>query len=244
MNRTGVQMSPIDTQRMLERDALTENVVDEENLDGMDAESIRSDYIADAEPVGTVPMPGTLKGAVKTGVRKVLAGKNPEVFVDKLGERLAFERTGTRLYDALILKFETAAIEEIDSDGASSNVSLERLRHFREEEAEHFELLADCLEQLGADPTAQTPCADVAGVESMGLMQVLNDPRTTLPQCLNAILVAELADNAGWELLIKLADELGQKDMVKQFKEALKQEQEHLDAIKTWNEESVLAAGS
>ena len=70
-----------------------------------------------------------------------------------------------------------------------------------------------------ADPTAMTPCANTAGVASMGIMQVITDPRTTVPQCLSAILTAELADNAGWELLIQLANEMGQDDMVAQFLE-------------------------
>ena len=37
---------------------------------------------------------------LKTALNK-LVGVSPEVLIDKLGERLAFERTGTRLYDAL-----------------------------------------------------------------------------------------------------------------------------------------------
>ena len=65
--------------------------------------------------------------------------------------------------------------------------------------------------------TAQTPCADVSATASMGIVQVLTDPRTTLAQCLNALLTAELTDNAGWELLIDLAEELGHSDMADEF---------------------------
>jgi NAD(P)-dependent dehydrogenase (short-subunit alcohol dehydrogenase family) len=36
----------------------------------------------------------------------------------------------------------------------------------------------------------------VTATASAGLMQVLTDPRTTLAQCLNTILTAELTDNA------------------------------------------------
>ena len=43
----------------------------------------------------------------------------------------------------------------------------------------------------------------------MGIMQVLTDPRSSLAQCLQVMLTAELTDNDGWELLIKLADNLG-----------------------------------
>ena len=60
------------------------------------------------------------------------------------------------------------------------------------------------IQSLGGDPTAQTPAADVTGVEGMGLMQVLTDPKTTVAQALHAILVAEMTDNAAWEELIEL----------------------------------------
>jgi hypothetical protein len=87
---------------------------------------------------------------------------------------------------------------------------------------------------MGGDPTAQTPCADVMAVASSGFMQVLNDPRTTLAQCLNAMLAVELADNAGWELLASLADQAGQSELAGRFLGALGQEQEHLTIIKAW----------
>ena len=102
------------------------------------------------------------------------------------------------------------------------------LQHICEEEARHFGLIAECIEKLGGDPTAQTPCADVTGVESSGLMQVVTDPKTTVNQSLHALLVAELADNAAWEELIVLAKALGQDEMVQRFEEALGEEREHL----------------
>lgn len=233
MNRTGIQMSPKDSKRMLE--ANEQAVIPGGDESGV--MEMRLDYISEAEPVGTVPMPGTAKGAVKTGAKK-LTGRSPEVFIDKLGERLAFERSGTRLYEALLTKCEAAVAE--GPEALPAEVTIETVRHFRDEEAEHFEMLAECLETLGADPTAQTPCADVSGVESFGIMQVLNDPRTTVTQSLGALLVAEMADQAGWELLIKLAEEMKQTDMVKRFRTALAQENEHLTTIKSWVEGSVL----
>jgi ferritin-like metal-binding protein YciE len=64
------------------------------------------------------------------------------------------------------------------------------------------------------------------------------DPRTTLLQSLEAILIAELADNACWEALIELAQEAGKDTFVQQFQEALRNEQDHLDKVQAW-----LAAG-
>jgi ferritin-like metal-binding protein YciE len=67
------------------------------------------------------------------------------------------------------------------------------------------------------------------GVASMGIVQVLTDPRSSMAQCLSAILTAELTDNAGWELLINLAENLGYDDMKTQFKAALENEEQHLE---------------
>lgn len=226
-NKTGVQMSPKDIEKMMKGQPQG----GPGEGDGSAIAAVRTSYITEAEPVGTIPPPGTIKGAAKTTMQK-LAGRNPEVLVDKLGERLAFERGGVRLYEALLTKYQ-ATPEKL------SGMSTDQLAHFRDEEARHFKLVADALEKLGADPTAQTPGADVSGVLAMGPMQVLDDPRTTIAQSLNALLVAELADHDGWELLIKLADDMGQSDMVTDFQQALREEEQHLTHVRQWLEESV-----
>jgi hypothetical protein len=190
-----------------------------------------------------VPLPASIKGVAKAGVAK-LKGGAPTIFMDKLGERLAYERTGTRLYEALIIKYRAALQAEGDvlppatlhsggAQGAAEDpgATLERIRS---EEFEHFSMLCDAMTTMGGDPTAQTPCADVTAVASSGFMQVLNDPRTTLAQCLNAMLAVELADNAGWELLASLADDAGQDELAGRFLAALGQEQQHLTIIKDW----------
>src|SRR5690606_28366756 len=149
------------------------------------------------------------------------------VFLDKLGERLAFERMGTRLYDGLINKVETL-------DPNSTAPSLDELMEIRDEEHRHFLLLNEAVTELGGDPTVMSPCADVASVASQGIMQVIMDPRTTVTQCLDAILTAELTDNAGWEMLCDLADDLGHPDLADKFREALEIEETHLINVKTW----------
>jgi len=75
---------------------------------------------------------------------------------------------------------------------------------------------------------------DVIGTASMGFMQVLTDPRTTLAQCLNTMLAVELTDNAAWELLIQLADDAGETELSGRFLAALSQEQQHLAIVKEW----------
>jgi rubrerythrin len=227
MNRTGVQMSPIDSKAMLEDDG---SVRGEGGDEGASAE-LRSAYIAESDGVGSVPLPGTVSGAMAMGVA-MLKGDSPQILLDKLGERLAFERTGTRLYDALITKCDVMLDDQI-------SMTIADLEGIRADEARHFLMLSDAIESLGGDPTSQTPSADMVGVEAMGLVQVLNDPRTSLAQSLHAIVTAELSDKAGWETLIALADEHELSDMVNDFTLALDQEREHLALVQTWYEEAI-----
>ncbi len=208
-NKTGIATSPVDIEKMLAgMDAKFSMPTSEGDERAM--ARLRSGYIGEAEPVGAPP----------------------RVFLDKLGERLAFERTGTRLYDAFIAKCRT------QKPGAIEDEELVRIRN---EEAKHFALVGECIEFLGGDPTAQTPCADVAGVASAGLMQVITDPKTTVAQSLDALLIAELTDNAAWEDLIALARKMGHEDMAGQFEQALEHEAEHLATVRKWHEVLLMA---
>jgi ferritin-like metal-binding protein YciE len=231
-NKTGVDTSPIHSKEMesgAQRYTPPQGREDELQL-------FRRSEIEQADRLGSVPIPGTAKGMLKSMMEK-FTGNQPAVFVNKLGERLAYERTGTRIYEALILKCEVAN----DQGELPFQIPIDRLRAFHREEGEHFQLLVDCMRKLGVDPTAQTPDADVSGVAGSGMMKVITDPRTTVPQCMEAMLTLELTDNAAWELLIILAEDLGQTDMSQQFQAALVEEQIHLEEIRSWYEKSVRA---
>ena len=155
------------------------------------------------------------------------------VFLDKLSERLAFERTGVGLYEALLNKCQTLG-------ESAPGPTLEDIEHIGSEELEHFLLINNAILEIGGDPTEQSPSADVVGVASMGILQVLTDPRSSLAQCLQVMLTAELTDNDGWQLLIKLAENLGDDDMKAEFETALEHEEEHLVNVRSWLSECVL----
>jgi hypothetical protein len=234
MNRTGVQMSPLATPEMLEATQALQAP-----LTGRDDATVapgiaqlRAEYAGEADPLGSVPPPGTLRGAVTVGLAK-LTGRHPETFIDKLGERLAFERSGARLYEAFLAKLRGAG------DRATA-IPVAEVEHIRDGELRHFAMLTEALESLGADPTCQTPCADAAAVMSMGLVQTLTDPRTTIAHGLDALLTAELVDNASWELLIQLAADAGQDPLVTRFREALDEEAEHLVKVREWLTREIL----
>ena len=223
MNRTGIQMSPLTS------NALIEAALETEPTSEGDAQSLlqlREPYLLEADPVGSVPIPGTLTGAARAGV-KLMQGERLHALIDRLGERLAFERGGVRLYEALIGKCETRTDEAVEIDVAV-------LRRFRDDEAEHFRLVSAAMEELGGDPTAQTPCADVSGVAAMGLMQVALDPRTSVLQTLHAVLGAELIDGADWELLVQLTRDQGYDDIAERFARAAQEEAVHLEQIHEW----------
>lgn len=229
MNRTGVQTSPSETKKLLEAEKALDPIFSGEPADFVD---VKVQAIAEADPIGTVPPPASVKGVVKTSM-KLITGAKPQVFLDKLAERAAYERGGTRLYDALIVKFQS-------NGGSTSGATLEELTKIRADELAHFHLLCDAIRSLGGDPTAQTPSADIVGVETMGLMQVLNDPRTTFTDCLNAMLVAELTDVDAWNLLATLAEGIGEDTLAQQFREALLQENHHLQMVRTWYQQAVI----
>lgn len=235
-NRTGAATAGDGVRAMLEAN---ERWAPAQPPDTVLSDATRSLYVIESEVLGSIPVPATIQGVLKTGFDKLL-GKHPDLLLDKIGERIAFERSGTRLYDALILKFETLISEGGDVSMVSTSLDTAYedtatiLRRIRDEEHEHFLMLSHVMRSLGGDPTAQTPCADVAAMASMGLMQVVTDPRTTFAQSLQGVLIAELADNAGWELLISLAQEAGETEIAQRFESALVEEEQHLVVVKDW----------
>jgi hypothetical protein len=228
-NRTGIQTSPVDTKKLL----TAEDELDLRfNGEASEFAEIKILSITEADRLGSVPPPASVKGKLKSGM-KMMTGARPQVFIDKLAERAAYERGGTRLYDALIVKFQTTG-------DAASGATLEDLAKIRADELAHYHLLVEAIRKLGGDPTAQTPSADIVGVETMGLMQVLNDPRTTFADCLNAMLIAELTDVDAWNLLATIAEGIGEDDLAQQFRDALLEENHHLQMVRTWYQKSVM----
>jgi rubrerythrin len=221
-NRTGVQTAPARTKEMLEN---TEAMPADPR--GAHAAALeRAELSSEAPPIGTMPLPANVKGAVKAAA-KAVKGEHAPVFLDKLGERLAFERTGVRIYDAVLAKLPASRKTE-------GTLTSEALAAIRDEELAHFHLCREAMEKMGGDPTAVTPSADVMGVASTGLLQVVTDPRVTLTQALDALLTAELTDNDGWKLLISMAEALGQEDLARRFTDALAAEDRHLQMVRAW----------
>jgi bacterioferritin (cytochrome b1) len=232
MNRTGIGISPLHSRELIEGAlAGTPSSMGDEHLLG----EVREQYAREAGPVGTVPPPSTLKGAA-AAVVQALKGQKLSVLLDKLGERLAFERSGARLYEAVLSK----AHGEGTWQGGPTMAELQQIH---DDELRHVDLLRTIVVDLGGDPTVQTPSADVIGVATMGIVQVVTDPRTTLAQSLTAMLAAELVDNDGYTVLIQLAEVLGQDDMAMKLRGARADEDRHLERMRLWVSGHAIAEG-
>lgn len=234
LNRTGLAASPMDAEKMMEVTELTEP-----SMPGVaeDALATRKLYAKEAPaPHGTMPPPASLKEAAATVV-KGLTGQKATVLLDKLGERLAFERAGTRLYEGLIAKFDVFG----SWDGGPAREDLVRIH---QDEHRHFLLVKSMIERLGSDPTTVTPSANVQAVASMGLVKVISDPRMNLKESIEAIAVAELTDNDCWANLAELLRASGHSELAEEAEEALLQEREHLSLVRDWIAASIASSAA
>jgi hypothetical protein len=173
--------------------------------DGAPIAELRREYAAEAEPLG--------------------AGATP--LLDKLGARLAFERAGVRLYQALISKHDVFG----PFRGGPTRAALEEIM---EAEHAHFLLLVRAAGQLGLDPGALTPSAALEDTAASGVRALLVDPRVSLVHSLEAILIAELTDHEGWIGLVELAAHAGEDELAARFRGARDEEREHLRMIRDW----------
>jgi rubrerythrin len=224
-NRTGIQTAPELAEELIEG---ASNAVPSSEGGPEEIAQYRAAYINEGFPIGSMPTVPIAEEEDADEDEMAMA-----VFLDKLSERLAFERTGVRLYEAFYNKVETLG-------ETSPGPTLEQIEQIGREELEHFLMVNRTITELGGDPTVESPCADVAGVASMGILQVLTDPRTSVTQCLQALLTAELTDNDGWRLLIQLADTFGFDELKDDFETALANEVVHLQNVRNWVAECVM----
>jgi rubrerythrin len=188
--------------------------------------AVRVEYAGAGEPIGHVPPPAR-QGDKALAVARATGGQQPVTLLDKLGERLAFERSGTRLYEAIVSKHDAYG----SFPGGPTRAELEEIL---DEEYRHFQLLSRVTEELGGDPTAVTPSAHLKGVATHGFVKVVVEPRTTLLQSLEIALLAELTDTSGWDALVDLARRAGQGALAREFSRALTTEDSHLRRVRRW----------
>jgi ferritin-like protein len=222
-NRTGAMAAP---ERVEEMVVATREFPPSSPGDALAIAEVRIAYAHEGEGLGETPPPASLMDKAKAAVTATTGGQ-PTLLMDKLGERLGFEHAGARLYEALLSKHRAYGSFEGGPSG-------EDLLHILTEEYEHADLLSGAIKDLGGDPTALTPAANLAMNISAGLPQVLGDPRTNLLQSLEAIVVAELADNECWTALAQLARQAGHDELAQQCAGAIEHERDHLRKVRRW----------
>jgi bacterioferritin (cytochrome b1) len=167
---------------------------------------------------------------------KELAAKNRARVIDLLNERLTFERAGVKLYDAILANMQKASNPEVAR-------MLPTMKAHRAQEKEHEEWLEAQIRALGGDAHARTEMSDLITAESAGVEKVVTTDQNLVHQ-LHGLLTAELVDNAGWELLLELADDADDEAARLEFKKRLHEEEDHLifvrRAIVAFNRRNVL----
>ncbi|WP_438021366.1 ferritin-like domain-containing protein [Sorangium sp. So ce315] len=152
---------------------------------------------------------------------KKLAQANKDKAIDLLNERLTYERATVRLYDSIVEKIGRSA------DPSLLNL-LGQLREHRDQEKEHEEWLEAQIRGLGGDAHAETEMSRLIAIESQGIQQVVLDGDQNPAHLFHALLTAELVDNAGWQLLLELADEADDDEAREEFRKRLHEEEDHL----------------
>jgi bacterioferritin (cytochrome b1) len=149
-----------------------------------------------------------------------LAEKNKGRVIDVLTERLAFERSGVKLYERVI------GVMRSSKDPNMERMLGPMVEH-QTQEKEHEEWLEAQIRTLGGDAHGETEKSRLITRESQGIEAVIKGD-SQLPHLFHALLAAELVDNAGWDLSVQLADEAGDREAKRQFKKRLREEAEHL----------------
>src|SRR5262249_32101448 len=101
--------------------------------------------------------------------------------MEKMAARLAFARASIRLYDGLINKY--------DAHGSFEGGPVRGdLLEMRDQGRDHFDMLCKTLGGIGADPTGLTPSTNLHVILGQAVRDVLLDTRTSLLECLEAVM--------------------------------------------------------
>ncbi|MBI2892478.1 MAG: hypothetical protein HYY06_02935 [Deltaproteobacteria bacterium] len=154
-----------------------------------------------------------------------LSRSNPAKVIDALTERCAFEHEGVKLYDAILQKMKRSGDPEVTA-------MLDTVREYRDQEKDHEEWLEEQIRALGGDPHVSTERTRLIETETEGIEKVVLNGSNRIPDLFHALLAAELQDNAGWDLLVHLAEDAADHKAERAFRKFLHEEEEHLDFVR------------
>jgi bacterioferritin (cytochrome b1) len=155
-----------------------------------------------------------------------LSRYNAATLVDLLTARLCYERTAAQLYDRIIAKLRARQ----DPDMLVMIPTLER---HAEDEREHAQWLEDQIDDLidglGGDVQATSAMAELEARETRGITEIVYEEDGDTLHMFHALFAAELADHAGWDLLVQLADEAGDRTARRELRKRQLDEEAHLE---------------
>lgn len=156
---------------------------------------------------------------------------NTALLLNKLAQRLSYERANVRFYEALI--FKSLAAEQ----GVRRIVSVDRLRQFRDEDVEHTVLLKTAIETLGADVDMWLPDAVPSQATQITMSKMLTKTHGDILQCLQSVVVFARNDADEWQMLYRLFSSMGLEKMTETFRQAWEEDQQQLTTLSAWVEQ-------
>jgi hypothetical protein len=140
-----------------------------------------------------------------------------------LDERLVLERASVKLYDRVL--------GELRSFGADDLRGLEgELVESRNEEVEHLAWLEGQLRTI--PPSSAGGAHDANAADAARRVEEVADGDVPLPQLVNTLLAAKLADDVGWDGLVQLAGEAGDLEAHRELRRRLHEEEDHLAVLR------------
>jgi rubrerythrin len=152
---------------------------------------------------------------------KTLIAKSRDKVLDLLTARFVYECASVKLYDKILAKMSATGGEDV--------LRMQRkMSELRDEELEHEQWLESQIRAAGGDAHGQSEMSRLEEMETSGVEKVVLEGDEPLPKMFHALLLAELGDNAGWDLLANLAAEAGDHEAKRAIRRRLREEEEHL----------------
>ena len=136
-------------------------------------------------------------------------------FIDKCSARFHFEQRGVEIYELVITKCPPGLRA--------------RFQKILGQEKKHSAILAEVLEKYGANPYALTRSSKVPEIEAPSILKAAR--KSDFRGLMDTLLTIELVDTANWELLVLLAEKMGDRQASVKFRQCLADESEHLRFI-------------
>lgn len=132
-----------------------------------------------------------------------------EMLLEKLGEKLGYERAFLRLYESFVHKKSLYAKRYLHAKSYEQKI----FENFAAMKAAHCEILQTALIGLGGNPDHIVPSEDLAAIARLGIVTVFIHPHAKLKNLFHAVRIVELTGKSTTLFLIRLAYAAGAEDL-------------------------------